>query len=590
VSVGEPVTDPAYGGDDTILIVYRDAFDPANACTNFVGIGNETAGAGLTVSLASADGYILVVGGFFGTQDDYTVTITGQVGSAVSSGAAASATLTGTDGWRMLAAPSTSETIAGLLDPLWTQGFPDAGVTFGTPNVYRYVESVTTDTDGSGDADLNDGYEAPGSATDAVPAGTGLFVYAFADDPSTPEKEDFPKVLMASGTPPPIPFSFPISYTSSGDANDDGWNLLGNPFETGLDWNANRWVKTNLSDAIYVYDTPNNRYLTYSTSAGGSLGPVVGAYQGFWVKATGAGPVLTAPEASRFTGGTFYGRRAAAAPPPAVVLRVRGEVGGVTREDEARVAFVAGSIDALDPADAYELAGFGPDALRLFAVAPSETGLVGLDISAVPAGGALVALGVEAEVGRMPVAGTFALTWPELSLPDGWTARLTDRQTGAEIDLRVQSSYSFSTEGSAQPLGASLPDEPVLRPAAPRPIRLAETSARLPGTYGRFELRVSPAQPVGNTEEAASDLYLSPPRPNPTSRTTTFLLSLPRTETVQAEVYDALGRKIATVVENTLAAGRHELRVDTANWTPGTYVLRVTTSLSVESHAFSVVR
>ena len=588
VAVTEPVSDPAYGGDDTILMVYRDAFDPADACRNFVGIGNETAGSGLTVALAAADGYVLVVGGFFGTEDDYTVTVTGAPGSTVGSGAVASATLTGGPGWRMLAAPSTSETVGGLLGPLWTQGFPGADSEAGDPNVYAYNEAVTTDTDGSGAADLDDGYEAPASASEALPAGKGLFVYAFADDPTTPEAETFPYTIAASGAPPAAPFAFAVSFQSSGDATDDGWNLLGNPFETGLDWSAPGWTKTDMSDAIYVYDPAQNRYLTYSTLTGGELGPVVAAYQGFWAKAMAPGAALQAPEASRITsGGTFYGRRPASEP-PVVVFRVSGEVGGQAREDQVRVAFVDGARDAVDPADAYKLAGFGPDALRLYALAATDGGPVGLDISAVPADGATLDIGMDAEVGGARAAGTFVLTWPELRLPTGWVATLTDRRTDTEVDLLSQTSHTFSEEGSGAARQA--PDGPLARPGAPQPVRLSLDDARRADGGARFMLRVGPAQSVDREDEVAAAFRLGPAWPNPTRQAATLDLWLPTAETVWIEVFDALGRRIEAVPQRSYAAGQHSLRVVSEGWSPGLYVIRVSAGGAVLSRAFTVLR
>lgn len=83
LSVTEPVqTIP--DTDDTVLLVYDGAFDPANACDNFLGVGNETVGSGLSIDLV-AGSYVLVVAGFLGTEDPYTVRITGPAGSTITS-------------------------------------------------------------------------------------------------------------------------------------------------------------------------------------------------------------------------------------------------------------------------------------------------------------------------------------------------------------------------------------------------------------------------------------------------------------------------------------------------------------------------
>ena len=96
VSVVEPVSSGP-GLDDTVLLVYEGAFDPADACANFVGVGNETAGSGLAVTLDDAPEYVLVVAGFFGTEDDYTVRIAGPPGSTVTDRTDPPATVTGVD-------------------------------------------------------------------------------------------------------------------------------------------------------------------------------------------------------------------------------------------------------------------------------------------------------------------------------------------------------------------------------------------------------------------------------------------------------------------------------------------------------------
>lgn len=83
VDVVEPVrTIP--DTDDTVLLVYETAFDPVDPCANFLGIGNERVGEGLALDLAAGD-HVLVVAGFLGTQDAYTVRITGPEGSTITS-------------------------------------------------------------------------------------------------------------------------------------------------------------------------------------------------------------------------------------------------------------------------------------------------------------------------------------------------------------------------------------------------------------------------------------------------------------------------------------------------------------------------
>lgn len=85
VSIVDPIDDGT-STDWTALFFYTDAFVPGSACTNFVAVGNEVPGAGLTTSLVAEQTYVLAVAGLFGVEDAYTVRISGPEGSTVTSG------------------------------------------------------------------------------------------------------------------------------------------------------------------------------------------------------------------------------------------------------------------------------------------------------------------------------------------------------------------------------------------------------------------------------------------------------------------------------------------------------------------------
>ncbi len=87
---------------------------------------------------------------------------------------------------------------------------------------------------------------------------------------------------------------------------------------------------------------------------------------------------------------------------------------------------------------------------------------------------------------------------------------------------------------------------------------------------------------VGGNPEIPREASLSPPRPNPAHLNTTFALGLPRDGRVRAVIYDTAGRRVATLKDDVLPAGRHELTwnltADTGDRTaPGVYFLKVQT-------------
>jgi len=70
-----------------------------------------------------------------------------------------------------------------------------------------------------------------------------------------------------------------------------------------------------------------------------------------------------------------------------------------------------------------------------------------------------------------------------------------------------------------------------------------------------------PAHKAEEIQEVPDEYALSQNYPNPFNPTTTISFDLPEAATVRLEVYDMMGRRIATLVDSQVAAGRH-----TAQW------------------------
>ena len=98
-----------------------------------------------------------------------------------------------------------------------------------------------------------------------------------------------------------------------------GFNLLGNPYPSSIDWNASGWQTarnlTNVYDAIYIYDpavvasTSSMTYPTYLTGVGGSNNGsnIIRSGQAFFVNAAASASIsfLEAYKSTTVTGGFF---------------------------------------------------------------------------------------------------------------------------------------------------------------------------------------------------------------------------------------------------------------------------------------------
>lgn len=165
-------------------------------------------------------------------------------------------------------------------------GFPNSDFpTFGwTPNTYLWDE----DHIGTGGWIIPDGNVT-------LPRGTG-FWYWNSDtvfNSSNPPIIQQWKIATKGSINFNSTFNFPIQYTNSGDITSDGWNLVSNPYPGVIDWDNPGFTKTNVDNAIYVFNTCNQNYSSYVGGVGVNGGTnLISTSQGFYVKARGTSPIL----------------------------------------------------------------------------------------------------------------------------------------------------------------------------------------------------------------------------------------------------------------------------------------------------------
>jgi hypothetical protein len=333
------------------------------------------------------------------------------------------------------------------------QEIPVTGVFTGTSvctgclanqSMFAYNETVTTDTDGNGTLNEHDGFidfpDMVNSETFQPGKGYALFVRA---NILSSTLWDLRGPINRGNVQP---LDFPITYTSSASPVHDGWNLVGNPFPSTIDWNASSgWTKTNVDQTIYIADNGTAGALQFATwngsveTNGGSRYVALG--QAFWIKSNGSLPILQANENVKKAG------------TQAVFFREK------TIENLLRITMVSGSIrdetvihfrDDATPnfdsnADAYKLLNSS------FNLSSSQSDGTKLAINSISLLDCRSEIGLNVE-NSLP--GNYQLNFSEYeSFSESTTINMQDAFTARIFDIRRGGSYDFSVTADSASYG-----------------------------------------------------------------------------------------------------------------------------------------
>ncbi len=234
--------------------------------------------------------------------------------------------------WRYLSSPIADATVSDWQDDTPITGTFDnpskgPGISSSSPSLYYYNEQQ--------EGSLNSGwtnYPASGSSTEArLEIGKGYSVYVR-------NNVDRPETLEVTGRINQGTINVDLDYTNTGNLLSDGWNLVGNPYPSQIDWdNINETRRPGVDNAIYYTDNllgvPVYRSYVAGIGVPSSTTGVIGSSQGFWVHTNSANPYIRFRESDK-TGKdhSFYKTS-----PTTNLLRlsVKNEAGN--RSDEAAI-------------------------------------------------------------------------------------------------------------------------------------------------------------------------------------------------------------------------------------------------------------
>jgi hypothetical protein len=350
--------------------------------------------------------------------------------------------------YRYISSPLQNATVADIQNEIPVTGlFTGASTCAGcltNPSILQYNENVITDANHSGAADLNDGYAGfpLTSNTETFTPGRGYGLFVRANLLSSASWDVRGIINAANVTPIPMPMTF----TSSGNILNDGWNLVGNPFPSAIDWNAaSGWTKTNVGAVIYMHDNGGgtNQFATWNGVTGTNGGSrYIAMGQSFWVKASGATPSLQVTEAVKTAGTqtTFF-----RVTPPSNLLRIT--MRNNNERDETVIHLrddATGDFD--NNADALKMDNSG------FNLSTLDDNGNSLAINSTSI--AACVRTIKLKVSNAGI-GTYSLNFTELESFENYS-RLTllDGFMSDSIDLRSESHYDFAVTADPESTGA----------------------------------------------------------------------------------------------------------------------------------------
>ncbi|NGP90105.1 T9SS type A sorting domain-containing protein [Fodinibius halophilus] len=467
--------------------------------------------------------------------------------------------ITGSEGWRIMTAPTGGLSYTGLLGPLWLQGMSGADVTNGTANLHTWDEATQQ-------------FQAVSDATTVPNAGQGFLVYVYDDQNYDGTNEGFPKTLTVDQSRSTGSVSPSLSYNNNGTSSD-GFNLVGNPYNVTINWDDPAFTKNNLNASIYVWDSSANSgtgaYLSWNGSNGTLPNGLIAPWQGFWIEANAPSPVLEFTENVQSAGGAFYKEEETTS--PEITFTLEGE----NMESKTILTFDKRGQKGKDPLDAWKLESLNDSYLSLYT---TNTERHALDINVLPID-FKNPLHLDLDFKGSDLGGTYTLRWDPQALPSNIAVTLKDNHTNQIISLNSADEYSFkvanqhknSTRNTDHSLSGTTQYQKGFRPHhSPIP-----TVLKAKATNSRFKLSIDPNSKQGDLNEIPNRMELKQNYPNPFNPSTVIRYGVPKQTEVQLNIYDVLGRKIRTLVNTQKSAGRYEASFDASNLASGLYLYRL---------------
>ncbi len=433
---------------------------------------------------------------------------------------------TATGAWIWVGAQTTGQNVN-----VWAQNNPYAAATYTNLNVatgaslYEYDPNYPL----SG----ANGYKKLSGPTIAAPIGQGYRVWFrtpefFGTGAATWRTNGAPLITTHTWT---LKYCAGSNCAGGGNASENGWNLIANPFAGTIDWDAsNGWVRSDIFNATYIANSKAANTSTYINGVGVNGGSrYIPSGQGFMVWASSSNPVLIASVAVISSDVQSFTRAAALSDVLKVNIRSSNQ-----QADQIAIRWDNLATTGLDrKLEAPKMNN--PMGVNLAFVNNSGATSTPMAILAEPQPTVTTAYPLALTA---PSAGIYTITFEGLSSLSNphWSLYLLDNQTNITTQVTDAATYSFSAVQGAN--------------------------------NGRFSVVLNPNSVTG-LGSAVQNLILM--APNPALNSTTIQLAKPTEQATTFSLTNAVGQVVMTA---TMPVNSTEVSLDLSNLAKGVYMVQ----------------